>query len=140
YVPAVVGHDSDENSPLVEVRVQRFLDKTVIGVMWNHFLTDAGGMAIVLSSWSRALRGEPLPEVASIQDPFKQAYKSIANPVQPPDSALPGIAKSIQILYALISEVVWYGWPEPRSIFIPKSVLREWQSTCRGHQISTNDM
>src|SRR5205814_2887201 len=41
---------ADERSPLIEVRIQRFTDKTVIGISWNHLLTDGGGFAIVLSS------------------------------------------------------------------------------------------
>lgn len=142
YIPfksTVLGRASDD-SPLIEVRIQRFLDKTVIGISWDHFLTDVGGMAIVVSSWCKALRGEPLPEVASIRDPFRPAYKSISNPTLPTGIVLPGIGKTIQLLYAFITETVWYGWAEPRSIFIPKSVLRKWKSTCHEHQISTNDM
>lgn len=56
---------ADGSSPIIEVRVQRFIDKTVIGISRNHLLTDGGGMAILLSSWTKVLREESLSEVAS---------------------------------------------------------------------------
>lgn len=141
YIPlksTVVRRPSraEESSPLIEVRIQRFVDKTVIGVSWNHLLTDAGGMAIVLSSWTKALRGESLPEVASNKNPFEQHY--ISNPTPPAGAVAPRFSKIIQFLYAKITESLRYGSAEPRSIFIPNSVLREWKSTSDG--VSTNDL
>ena len=67
--------------PLIEVYIQRFTDKTIIGIAWNHMLTDAGGMAIIISSWTKALRGEPLPEVAPYNDVFEGHFP--ANPYCP---------------------------------------------------------
>lgn len=61
---------ADERTPLVEIRVQTFLDKTVVGLSWNHLLTDGGGMSFVVSAWTKALRDESLPDVAPFDNPF----------------------------------------------------------------------
>jgi hypothetical protein len=130
-------HVADEHSPLLEVRVQRFTDKTVIGLSWNHLLTDGSGMAIVLQSWAKVLGGDSsLPEVASNDDPFRGSYKP--NPTLPPGTVHLGFWKKVQVAYSIISDLLWYGPLEPHTIFIPDSVLREWKSASDG--VSTNDL
>lgn len=141
YIPlksTVVSQPSvaDERSPLIEVRVQRFIDKTVIGISWNHLLTDGGGFATVLSSWTKALRGESLPEAASNKDPFQAHYNS--NPTPPPGTVDRSFSKKVKFLCAMIIEMLCYGSPEPRSIFIPNSVLHQWKFN--SPDLSTNDL
>ena len=141
YIPlksTVVRRPSvaDECSPLMEVRVQLFTDKTVIGLSWNHLLTDGSGMSIILSSWIKALKGDPLPEVASNKDPFKAFYGS--NPTPPCAAVIPGITKIFQIGFTMITELIRYGPPQARSIFIPNSVLAQWKSA--SDRVSTNDL
>ena len=127
---------ADGRSPIIEVRVQRFIDKTVIGISRNHLLTDGGGMAILLSSWTKVLREESLPEVASNKDPLK-AHLHL-NPTPPSGVVVPRFSKKLQLVWTMITEILRYGSPEPRSIFIPNEVLREWKSVFDG--VSTNDL
>ena len=127
---------ADERSPLIEVRVRRFIDKTVIGVSANHLLTDGGGMAILLSSWTKALRGESLPEVASNNDPFKAHLRS--DPTLPSGTVIPRFSKKVQLVCGMITEILRYGPPKSRSIFIPNEVLHKWKSMSDG--VSTNDL
>jgi hypothetical protein len=127
---------ADQKTPLIEVRVQLFTDKTVIGLSWNHLLTDGSGMAIVVSSWTKALRGEPLPDPAPYNDPFKAQYSK--TPTAPLGSVIPGFSKKVGVYSRAITEIIRYGPPESRSIFIPNSVLREWKAKSDG--VSTNDL
>ena len=123
-------------SPLIEIRVQKFTDKTVIGLSWNHLLTDGGGIAKVLSAWAKASKGEPLPEPASCNDPFKAHYFS--SPYPPKGSVVPGFYKKFGAYSRAIAEIIRYGKPDARSIFIPNSILAEWKSKSDG--VSTNDL
>ena len=93
-------------------------------------------MAIILSSWTKVLNGESLPEVASNKDPFQAHY--VSNPTPPAGSVHPRFSKIFQLFYSMITETVRYGSPELRSIFIPISVLRQWKSESVG--VSTNDL
>jgi hypothetical protein len=127
---------ADECSPLIEVRVQLFIDKTVIGLSWNHILTDGGGISIILSSWAKALKGDSLPEVVSNKDPFKAFYSS--NPAPPSGAVIPGFTEALQMGCTMITEIIRYGRPQARSIFIPNSVLAQWKSASDG--VSTNDL
>ena len=138
YIPlnsTVVRRPSvaDECCPLIEVRVQLFTDKTVIGL---SMLTDISGMSIILSSWTKALKGDSLPEVVSSEDPFKEFYSS--NPSAPAGAVVPGFIKILQISFAMITETFRYGPIQTRSIFIPNSVLAQWKSA--SNTVSTNDL
>ena len=119
----------DERSPLIEVRIQRFLDKTVIGLSWNHLLTDAGGMAIVLSSWTKALRGEPLPEVASNEDPFKPSYSPKSYPAIWDHSTW--ISKIIQmaLCHSILRVCSGMGRQNRAQYSSPNPCSAEWKST-----------
>ena len=121
--------------PLVEVCVQRFTDKTALAVAWNHLLTDAGGMTIILSSWTKALRGEALPEVAPHNDVFKPHFPS--NPTTPVGSVIPTISSLVRYLFRSTIDNIRYGTPEHRLIFIPNSLLSEWEAT---GGVSTTDI
>lgn len=127
---------ADENTPLIEIRVQTFLDKTVIGLTWNHLLTDGGGMSFVVSAWTKVLRGESLPDMAPLDNPFKPHYSK--NPTPPLGSVVPNLSKKVRVYYRAISDLVQYGKPEPRSIFIPCAIFQEWKKNSDG--VSTNDL
>jgi hypothetical protein len=129
---------ADEKSPLVEIHVQRFTDKTVIGITWNHLLTDGSGMSIVIDAWTKALRHEPLPqEIASYIPPFKSHYTK--NPTLPAGSINPlAQEKGANDLNKASSSSSQNSPAEPRSIFIPKSVLATWKAESEG--VSTNDL
>lgn len=121
--------------PLIEICVQRFTDRTVIGLAWNHMLTDAAGMAIIVSSWTKALRGEALPEVAPCNDVFKDHLPS--NPAPPLGSVVPTFSRILRSVFRSIVENIRYGSSEARTIFIPNSLINEWKSN---DDVSTNDL
>ena len=121
--------------PLIEICIQRFTDKSVIALAWNHMLTDAGGMAIIVSSWTKALRGEVLPEVAPYDDVFKDHFPS--NPTAPIGSVVPTISRLVRYLFGSITDNIRYGSPKGRTIFIPNSLLNEWKENSG---VSTNDL
>ena len=123
--------------PLVEVYIQRFSDKTVIGFAWNHMLMDGGGMLVtVLSSWTKALREETLPDVAPFNDVFKSHYPS--NPTAPIGSVLPSFSRILRYIFRSTVDTILYGSPEFHTIFIPDSVVSEWKANVA--DVSTNDL
>jgi hypothetical protein len=121
--------------PLIEVCVQRFTDKTALALAWNHMLADAGGMTIIISSWTKALRGEAFPEVAPHNDVFKHHFPS--NPTTPAGSVVPTILKLVRYLFRSFMDNIRYGTPESHLIFIPNSLISEWKAA---GGVSTNDI
>ena len=125
--------------PLIEVCIQLFTDKTAIGIAWNHLLTDVAGMSIVISSWTKALRGEALSDVAPYNDVFRNHYPSTL-------TAPSGLAVSISFfkilpyLFRSLINIVRYGVPEAKTIFIPNSILKEWRTNNNSGGVSTNDL
>jgi len=82
-------------------------------------------------------KGVERTEVASNEDPF-QAYYYSSNLTRPPGGVILGFSKKVQLFFVTIAEILRYGSPEPPSIFIRNSVLREWKST--SERVSTNDL
>lgn len=121
--------------PLIECCVQRFTGKTVIAIAANHLLTDMGGIAIIISSWTKALRGETLPEPAPYNDVFKDHLPSIVTP--PAGSVILTIPRIVRYCFQSFVDSIRYGSPETRSIFIPRSIIQEWKDKER---VSTNDL
>jgi hypothetical protein len=128
---------ADERSPLVQFRVQRFSDKTALAVTFNHLLMDGAGVTIMLTSLSKVLKGEPLPEAAGYNDPFQAFYQPIATP--PPGAVVGRFLGRAQWIFDTIWDIALYGFPEPRLIFIPNSVIQEWKSASKD-EVSTNDL
>jgi Transferase family len=123
--------------PVVEVYVQRFSDKTTIGLAWNHMLMDGGGMLVtVISSWTKALRGEALPDVAPSNDVLKSRYPP--NPTAPTGSVLPTFCPILRYIWRSTLDTILYGFSEFRTIFIPDSVILEWKANIT--DVSTNDL
>jgi hypothetical protein len=122
--------------PLVEICIQRFIDKMVIGIAWNHLVMDGGGMAVVVSSWTKALRGEALPEVVSCNDIFKDNLPpSLTRPI---GSAIPIYFRYMRLVFRLILDSIRDGSTEIRTIFIPNSILTEWKEN--SNDVSANDI
>jgi Transferase family len=121
---------------LVHFHLQLFLDKTIIGLTWNHFLTDACGICTILKLWSNALDGEMLPQSPFFRDPVLPHYT--ANPTTPPFIVPLSTWKRVHTKYRLRYERLVYGPPEPRSIFIPRNVLATWKESAP--DVSTNDL
>lgn len=82
------------------------------------------------------MKGESLPEPVSYKDLFKAHH--IKTPTMPLGVVVPSISKKISIYGTAISEMIRFGRPEARTIFIPKSVLREWKARSEG--VSTSDL
>ena len=128
---------TNQFNPLIEVHIQVFSNKTVIGLSWNHLLTDGGGIAILLSLWSKALKGEPMPEASiNYQDPLPAHY--ITNPKAPTGVVEPALFNKFRLISSLLIDRARYGPAEPRTIFIPKWVLNEWKSASPGEISSYN--
>jgi hypothetical protein len=133
YIPESTMTSGDN---LIHFRIQIFSDKTVIGLMYNHFLTDAAGIHTILKLWSKALRGEVLQKTPISRDPFLPHY--IPDPAPPPGLVPLSTWKGLHLKYLSFIERISYGPPQPRSIFIPRIVLDEWKAAVP--DVSINDL
>lgn len=121
---------------LFNVCIQRFSDKTIIGLAWNHLLTDFGGMSTVISSWVKIFRGEDPLIAAPYNDVFKDHFPS--NPTAPEGSIIPTFSRIAQYSFRSVTDIVKYGPLELRTIFIPNSIIKEWKAN--SSNVTTNDL
>ncbi|KAJ4138541.1 hypothetical protein NW768_002381 [Fusarium equiseti] len=117
------------DKPQMSLNIVSFNDATLVSLVCSHMLMDAGGLQALLHNWSLVLAGresEVVPVLGAWRD---VVYEVAKDPVGSQQEELNILSKRIVgwkmfiFIVRFLWELLWYGKPTYRTIFLPKATI-----------------
>ncbi|KAM0492309.1 hypothetical protein ACHAP8_009994 [Fusarium lateritium] len=122
------------DKPQMALNIVSFQNATLVTLVFSHMLMDAGGLQALLQNWSLVLAGRE-SEVSPVFGARKDVTNDIAEGrmedpsdgfVQEELEVAPKRIKGFKMFVFVMRflwELLWYGKPESRTIFLPKTAV-----------------
>ncbi|KAL6914752.1 hypothetical protein FSST1_012512 [Fusarium sambucinum] len=122
------------DKPQMALNIVSFQNATLVTLVFSHMLMDAGGLQALLQNWSLVLAGRK-SEVSPVFGARKDVTHDIAEGrmedpsegfVQEELEIAPKRIKGFKMFVFVVRflwELLWYGKPESRTIFLPKTAV-----------------